>query len=585
MKNKPIQKNYDFVVIGGGLSGVCAAISASRGGVKTALIQNRPVLGGNASSEIRMHICGADNHGRRENARETGILDEILLENKYRNPQNSYSIFDTILWEKTHFQNNLDLYLNTHISDVHKSTDRIQSVSGYQLTTEKHYIFNATYFLDATGDGTIAALSGASYMIGREAKSTFNEQYAPETEDSHCMGNTLLFTTKKMDSPTPFHKPFWANTYTDADLKNRPHGAHGYNYWWIEIGGDELKTIDDTELIRDELLKALYGVWDHIKNEDHQADNYALDWVGFLPGKRESRRVIGDYILTENDLLTARSFDDAVAYGGWPMDMHVVGGLNTRLDPTTFIDLPDVYTIPYRSLYSKDIHNLLIGGRIISASHMAFGSTRVMGTCAVVGQAIGTSVRLLKEKNIMPNALGPYIQELQQMLLKDDVFIPNVVNEDSLDLAKNAILKSSSHTPSHQPENIINGISRSTNTHDNLWSASIEQPQWIEASWQEPLEINEIHLKFDSNLSQEIMLTLFQSECDIPNIIPEELVKSFSIECFNNNQLVYKKDISDNYQRFVVNQLPSTLSCDSIKITFNETHGSQNFRLFELRVY
>lgn len=585
MKNKLIQKTYDFVVIGGGLSGVCAAISASRGGVKTALIQNRPVLGGNASSEIRMHICGADNHGRRKNARETGILDEILLENKYRNPQNSYSIFDTILWEKTHFQDNLDLYLNTHISEVHKSSDRIQSVSGHQLTTEKQYNFSATYFLDATGDGTIAALSGAAYMLGREAKSTFNEQYAPENEDTHCMGNTLLFTTKKMDLPTPFHKPYWANTYIEADLKNRPHGAHGYNYWWIEIGGDELKTIDDTELIRDELLKALYGVWDHIKNKDHQADHYALDWVGFLPGKRESRRVIGDYILTEKDLLAARSFDDAVAYGGWPMDMHVVGGLNTRLDPTTFIDLPDMYTIPYRSLYSKDIHNLLIGGRIISASHMAFGSTRVMGTCAIVGQAIGTSVRLLKEKNIMPNALGPYIQELQQILLKDDVFIPNVVNEDPLDLAKKAILKSSSHTPSHQPENIINGVSRSTNTHNNLWSASIEKPQWIEASWPEPIDINEIHLKFDSNLSQETMLTLFQSECDVPNTIPEELVKSFSIECFNNNQLVYKKEVSDNYQRFVVIPLSSTLSCDSIKISFNETHGSQDFRLFELRIY
>lgn len=376
------KKSYDLVVIGGGMSGICAAIAAARHGAEVALIHNRPVLGGNASSEIRMHICGADNHGKRPDARETGILEEILLENRYRNPQYSYSVFDAVLWEKVHFQDGLDLYLNTHYHKVNISNGHIQSIEATQLTSETTFLFTANYFVDTTGDGTLAYDAGANYMLGRESKETFNEPHAPKQADHCTMGSTLLFTTKDIGHPVPYHKPYWANTYTEEHLTHRGHGATGYNYWWIEIGGDKLSTIEDSEHIRNELVKAVYGVWDHVKKNGghHGADNYALDWVGFLPGKRESRRIVGDYILNENDLVSAKKiFEDAIGYGGgWPMDMHVVGGLNTNLEPTEFIYLPEVYTIPYGSIYAKDVDNLYIGGRVISASHMAFGSTRIM---------------------------------------------------------------------------------------------------------------------------------------------------------------------------------------------------------------
>ena len=445
MDKKIVVKDYKVVVIGGGMAGVCAAIASARQGEKTALINNRPVLGGNASSEIRMHIVGADYHGFRQNARETGIIEEILLDNKRINKSNSFSILDTILWEKTRFQENLDLYLNTHITSLVKDEDKIIRVVGEQLTTEKIFELNGEIFIDATGDGTIAYMSGAEYMSGREGKDKFGEKFAPEKSDNHTMGNTLLFSAVDMGKKVEFIKPNWANTYQEEDLAYRPHHEINSGYWWIEIGGDDLDVIQDGEVIRDELLKAVYGVWDHIKNSgNHNADNFALDWVGFLPGKRESRRIVGDYILKEQDLFEGKIFDDAIAYGGWPMDMHTVGGIRTRREPNDFIMMDDLYTIPYRSIYSVNIKNLMVAGRDISASHMAFGSTRVMATCAVIGQAAGTAAAMCTSKKVLPRELNKDINELQQRLMKADCYIPGFKNEDKEDLALTSKISASS---------------------------------------------------------------------------------------------------------------------------------------------
>lgn len=583
-----IEKSYDVVVVGGGMSGLCAAIASARHGAKTALIQNRPVLGGNASSEIRMHICGALNSSRSD-SRETGILEEILLENKRRNPQHSFSIFDTILWEKATFQNGLDLYLNTQMTDVLVNDNEINGIYANQLTTEKTFQFNAAIFIDATGDATLSFLAGAETMIGREGKDIYGEKYAPDISDNVTMGNSLMFKAVDTGHPIPFIKPWWANTYTEEDFTDRGHNEFSSGYWWIELGGDELNTIDDAEILRNELLKAVYGVWDHIKNSgNHPAENWDLDWVGFLPGKRESRRVLGDYILKEQDCLDGRIFDDAVAYGGWPMDMHVIGGFRSKDNPTVFLHLKDVYTIPYRSLYSKNIKNLIIGGRAISTSHMAFGSTRVMATCAVIGQAGGTAAALAIEKGISPKEVMTYTKELQQTLLKDDCYIPGFKNEDSSDLAKIAIINCSSSLKGAECENIVNGVARKVNTSNNCWISDElgAEGEWISLSYDNPVNLREVHLAFDSNLSKDIMISLSKSARDnqVPGI-PPELIKDYRIEFYKADKLVHTEAVSNNYLRQNVHNLETEINCDMIKINVFTTNGDKHARIFEVRVY
>lgn len=263
MNNLVIALQYQVVVIGGGISGVCAALACARHGAQTTLIQDRPVLGGNASSEIRMHICGANREGSRQNARETGIIEEILLENQARNPQHSFSVCDTILWEKCAFQENLDLYLNTRFLQAETDNGLIHTIWAHQLTTEKNFQFRAEVFIDATGDGMLAEQAGAHIMRGREAKAEFSESLAPDQHDDFTMGNSIMFTARDAGHPVPFRAPAWAYHYDDADIPGHLYHNHGTvkeatsGYWWLELGGDDKNSVDDYETIRDELLKTL----------------------------------------------------------------------------------------------------------------------------------------------------------------------------------------------------------------------------------------------------------------------------------------------------------------------------------------
>lgn len=589
---KKITKKFDVVVVGGGMSGVCAAIASARNGANTALVQNRSVLGGNASSEVRMHICGADSHGSRPNARETGILEEILLDNKKKNPQNSYSEFDRVIWEKVHFQEGLELFLNTHVSEVclDSSDDkykRIRSVTGVQNTTEIIFTFEGEIFLDTTGDALLADLAGGEYMVGREGQDVFGETYAPKESDSIVMGSTLLFKTIDMAKPIAFEKPSWANTYTEEDLCFRDHGAQGYNYWWIELGGDDLEIIHDGEIIRDELLKSVYGVWDHIKNyADHGAENYALDWVGFLPGKRESRRVVGDHILKEQDLLNAVPFEDTVAYGGWPMDVHVVGGLKTKLEPTDMIHLPDVYSIPYRSLYSKGHSNLLVGGRAISASHMAFSSTRIMATCSVVGQTIGTAAALCIEKGCNVPGIQEHIEDLQNLLLKDDAYLPNIKDIDKNNLARVAQVKASSEAIGASANEVVSGIARQVKDTFNGWRSNKLKDEWIELAWPEIQSIKEVRLTFDSNLSRQIMLTMFDNGKEGQyEGLPYELIKDYKLVFYIDENQVYERKIENNHLRLNSIPLDEAVSANRVRLIPLDTYGIDHARVFEIKVY
>lgn len=583
-----VERQYDFVVVGGGLGGICAAIASARGGIRTALIHNRPVLGGNASSEMRMHICGADHHMSRPNARETGILEEILLENKRRNPEMIYPIFDAVLWEKVHYQENLELYLNTQMTEVVCDGERITAICAEQLTTEKKFYIRGDIFLDGTGDGVLGSKAGAEYRIGREAKRQYGEELAPEEGDHCTMGNSLMFSARDMGHPVPFVKPFWANTYTEEQLKFRDHSDVTSGYWWIELGGGVYRTIEDAELLRDELLKAVYGVWDHIKNGgSHGAECMELEWVGFLPGKRESRRLIGDYVLTEHDCLGEHDFPDTVAYGGWPMDIHTVEGfLNEEDDPTVWNKVNGIYPIPYRCLYSRNIKNLFLGGRAISCTHVAFSSTRVMATCAVAGQAAGVAAAIALKKGCTPSGVLDYIDELQQELLRQDCYLPGVGNRDPGDLARTMKVSASDQTEGCPPENVVNGTARSEGEASNCWRAPIEGKPVIMLTAERPILVKQVRLTLDSNLSREITpsinrTVLARQEMKPPSELIRDYIVVFSLEG-SAVKTIRKESMG---QRLQIIELEDEIACDTVSVRVESTYGSPLASIFEIRLY
>jgi len=459
----PDEVTVQVAVIGGGLSGVCAAIASARLGAATVLVQDRPVLGGNSSSEIRMHICGAAS-GHHRFGRETGIIEELRLENARRNPYDRPPVWDWILWEFVRRpygrpygrEPKLSLWLNTRVGEeVELTSDgAINRVLCRQAHTEKVFWLKADLFIDCSGDGELAAHAGAEFRMGREARSEFDESLAPEQADRCVLGSSLMFEVRDVGGPVRFVPPSWAKKFpTDEELPFRHHdlvtGHSGTGlakgFWWIEFGGRS-DTIADDEAIRDELIAVLFGIWDHIKNHgDHGAANYVLDWIGAVPGKRESRRFVGDYVLRQQDIEQQAPFPDRVAYGGWPIDLHPPDGIYSP-EPACEQHYPDdFYSIPFRSLYSRNVPNLLFAGRNISASHVALGSTRVMGTCAVLGQAVGTAAALSVRHGVTPRQLGKkHIGELQQQLLHDDCYITGVKRDDPEDLAPRARITASS---------------------------------------------------------------------------------------------------------------------------------------------
>jgi hypothetical protein len=606
-------QEYDVIVVGGGMAGVCAAMASARHGAKTALIQDRPVLGGNSSSEIRMHICGADRSGGRPNMRETGILEELRLENAARNPQRCATMWDLILWEAVNAEPNLDLFLNCQITEVKSTakgrlasgkpgeTGSIQQLRGLQTSTETWIRFAGKLVIDCTGDGRVGHLAGAEYRVGREAASEFGEPWAPKRPSKLRLGSSLMFTARDMGHPMPFERPSWAYLFRRCeDLPHRPHGATEYGYWWIEWGG-KVDTIKDNETIRDELLKYLFGVWDHIKNQgDHGADNYALDWFGWLPGKRESRRLIGDHVLTQNDCEAYTRFEDTVAYGGWPIDIHAYGGICDPAPPARFGHLEDIYTIPYRMLYSRNIENLFMAGRDASATHLAHGSTRVMATCAVMGQAAGTAAAMCVGKGCTPRAIyQDHIKELQLALIRDDCYLPGVSIDDPEDLAPKATITASSQaSPDLGPENLVNGVTRPVGDVQNAWEAGEgeERRVWVGLEWPEPVEIAEVRLVFDTCLSKVVTLThdtKFNEK--VVQGVPEECVSDYVVGAareakgagFGARHDEYREMVaqaSHNHQRHRVHRF-KPITTNKLRIMIRRTRGDKPARMYGVRVY
>ncbi|MEM9829323.1 MAG: FAD-dependent oxidoreductase [Bacteroidota bacterium] len=443
----------DLVIVGGGMSGVCAALTAAREGVQVVLVQDRPVLGGNASSEVRLWILGATSHMGNNNrwAREGGVIDEILLENVYRNKEGNPLILDTILLEKISEEPNITLLLNTAVYEVEKMSSRkISLVRAFCSQNSTQYELNAPLFCDASGDGIVAFLAGASFRMGAEAPEEFGEGFAPDVEDyGELLGHSIYFYTKDVGHPVNFVAPSFAlqNAGELPRIRNYQLQDDGCRLWWVEYGG-RMDTIHQSEEIKWELWRVIYGIWHHVKNsgEFPEAENLTLEWVGTIPGKRESRRFVGDYILKQRDVVEQRIHADAVAFGGWSLDLHPADGVYSDKMGCNQWHSKGVYQIPYRCYYSKDIENLFLAGRIISASHVAFGSSRVMATCAHGAQAVGMAAAICHQQGILPNQLllPDRMQELQQRLNERGQSIPGVPLYDEKNLIHQAKIEASS---------------------------------------------------------------------------------------------------------------------------------------------
>jgi hypothetical protein len=589
---KLVELNTDVLVAGGGLAGVCAAISAARHGARVVLLQDRSRLGGNSSSEVKMHVVGANSHKGRPGWREGGLMEELRLDDAANNPQRCWELWDLLLYDKVVSEPNITLLLETTLYRADVANSQVRSVLARCDKSETLYRIQAKVFCDCTGDSRLGLEAGAEMRTGREARSEFNESLAPEKADNETLGSSILFTSRLHRRAMPYTAPVWARKVTKEHLRFRNIGPENweYGYWWIEWGG-ERDVIRDNERIRFELLSIVTGVWDYVKNSgEHKASaNWALEWVGMMPGKRGSRRLVGDHMLTERDLMSG-SFADAVAIGGWPMDDHPPGGFDRPdLPPNTVLRTPEVFDIPLRSLYSRNLKNLMMAGRNISATHAAFTSTRVMATCAVIGQAVGTAAWMCCERGIAPRELArdrALVSRLQQQLLRDDQSIKSVRNQDPADLARSATLKASAGDPKVLIDGAVRDIpaanGKPAETHH--WAAPLDNA-WIELSWARPQRIREIQLTFDSGFQRELTLSASDS-------ISRAIVRAPQPETVRDYEVVYKagsewktlRRIENNHQR--LNRVKfEPVETPAIRIRFLASNGIEEARVFEVRCY
>ena len=582
-----IHHHVDFCVVGGGLAGLCAAVATARHGAKVALMQERPMLGGNASSEVRMWVCGA--HGR--DNRETGLVEELMLENLYRNPDYNYSVWDGILYELAAYQENLTLLLNFTCNDCAMEGSRIVSVTGWQMTTQSYHTVHAALFADCSGDSVLAPLTGARTHWGRESREEFGEDIAPAAADRRTMGMSFMLQARQETRPSTFIPPKWAHKYTRADLPYRLPDLDNpmENFWYLELGG-EYDAIADTEWLRDELLRMAYGLWDFVKNDPELKEknaNWRLDWVGILPGKRESRRYVGDHILTQHDVRAGGHFDDLVAYGGWSMDDHHPGGFRSPEQPTIYHPAPSPYGIPYRCLYSVNIDNLFCAGRNISVTHTAMSSTRVMATCATLGQAVGTAAAIAALYGLTPRGVYEQrIAELQQTLMDDDCYLP-FRRRAIPALTRNAALA----CDSPEAENLRNGFDRALDGAYN--GVAVPLGSAVAYTFPAPEPISRVRVVLDSDLNRDTLPEcerrrernmLHNRPLGWPDAyVPTTLLRAFRIEGVRPDgtaETLYESQ--DNHRRLI--SVPADGIYTAVRLVPLATWGDPLARIFSFDV-
>ena len=439
--------DFDLVVVGGGIAGITSALSAARLGSKVALIQNRPVLGGNNSSEVRVGLSGLifqepyPNLGRLVD--EIGSIGHWTLWEAKRNPETDRSkkILDVIEKnpeKKIHNagpqsnygddkkraivegEDNVDLFLNMHVYAVEKLDNKIISVLAKNIETGEILKSNGDLFADCTGDGNLGFLSGADFRVGRESNAETDEPSAPNNSDDLVMGTSVQWYAEKLDATSQFPKTPWAVEFTEETVQQLTRGDWDWEtgFYWDQI--------DDIEYIRDYGLRAVYGNWSFLKNESIKKEKYQdskLAWVAYIGGKRESRRLMGDVILKEQDLVNRVEYPDASFTTTWTIDLHYPVALKgfkeePFLSKAVHIDI-EPYAVPYRTLYSRNIDNLFMAGRNISVTHVALGTTRVMRTTGMMGEVVGMAASIAKKYKTTPRGVYKnHLDELKVLMQK-----------------------------------------------------------------------------------------------------------------------------------------------------------------------
>jgi hypothetical protein len=471
---------FDVVVVGGGLAGVSAAVAAARDGCRVALLQDRPVLGGNGSTEIQVPPQG-DLTYEPWDPRETGLIEEFDPRTAGRGP------WSANLERVVRAEANLQLWLNTRLTNVEMvDASHISAVEAMNVQTGERLRFEARLFIDCSGDSWLGYRAGAEYRHGQEARHEYDESAAPEQADAYTMSSSLNSGRfKGHDEPIALETPPWAYRWNSPeDFESCSMGAvwnQGFRVrsfdnlspgkgrhpqdakapvheWYVEFGG-RYDTIVDAEWIRDELLRINVGIWDYVKNRhpEYKQQNLCreLIWLNYVVGKRESRRLMGDYILTQNDIQNNVVHPDVAAFAGWVMDIHHPCGFFTA-GPQAHLDYLGRTSIPFRCLYSRNIENLMMAGRNISVTHLALAKTRVMRTCALTGWAAGVGAAIAIRRGISPREVASrHIDELQQTLLRNGGYLPGIVNADGRDLARGAKVSASSYANICDPKYLV----------------------------------------------------------------------------------------------------------------------------------
>ncbi len=581
--------NWDYIVVGAGPGGVGAAVSAARHGLKVALISGRPCIGGNASHEGTIGLDGAAfNH---PGYHETGISAEIKRIHEQLGLSWQESMEKIITNEPliTVFYNELcisaECYGNTIIS--------IECVNTMSLERSK---FKSNLFADCTGDGWVGYYAGAKYRVGREPKHEFNESLACEMPDTYTMsgcitgtrddvGRLLGFFLEDSEQPIDFKVPDWAIKLPEGDKLNRKPILKNMTDWWMENSND-FDDVYDNEFVRDELVRLVVGYFGWLKNSYSGRNEFANKYMKYLAlnnSKRENRRLVGDYMMTQNDFIENKYFKDAVSYCGWKIDLHHPLGIFSGEEGEFFADFNVPITpIPYRCLYSCNISNLFVAGRCSSFSHIALGSTRVQSTVNTLGQAIGVAAYLCKKYNVKPrNIYESHIHELQQLLIKDDQTIFGVINKDNDDLARTATVVATSENikETAYAKNVINGKIRSTPTECNTWKSDPNclLPQSLTLTLKETALISEIHistvidLEFPKGASRPFPHFCFTA-------------KDLVVDCFDGTDWKTVYEIKNNYKRKIIAKFESTI-CEKVRVTVNATSGSNIAEIDEIRIY
>jgi len=410
---------FDFVVVGGGTAGICAAVSAARLGLKVALIQDRPVLGGNNSSEVRVHLGGRINV---EPYPALGNLVNEIGPAKAGNAQPYSNYEDNKKMQVVRNEKNIQLFMNHHANRVIMKNGRIEQIQATEIETGIKRLFKAALFADCTGDATIGVLAGANYMEGRESSKEYGEKRAPEIADSMTMGSSVQWFAENNTSEKPFPDINWGLEWNEDKVEMLTRGDWN---WETGMGTNQVIEI---ERIRDYGLMVVYSNWSYLKNHAIGKEKYAkkqLEWVAFIAGKRESKRLIGDYILRESDLTEAKIYPDGTASTTWTIDLHYPDPENTKQFPGSEFKSIAIHTkiypypIPFRCLYSVNVPNLMMAGRNISVTHVALGTVRLMRTTGMMGEVLGMAASICKQKKVEPREISnKYFEDLKKLMIR-----------------------------------------------------------------------------------------------------------------------------------------------------------------------